>query len=178
MIALTSDVAPWLATVTESLVHAVIEAKHLTGETLYRFDQRVVDRIQLEIEKAQSDIASLIEIDARGRVRIYRAMRLRANLISSMSPGDGLGESWSFSRLGAHSYDATGSGDGYSFQATLHPDTIHWPATFAMWSSGVGECRLMAKADISLERIETGAGELVRPDLIKKLFKVRGRIGH
>jgi hypothetical protein len=104
-------------------------------------------------------------------------MRLRSDQASSLSPGNALGESWSFSKLGAYSYDATGPGDGFIFQANVDPDTIHWPATFAMWSSGEGKRRLTGKAEIVLERIESEGGGIVRPDLMGKHFNVRGRIG-
>jgi hypothetical protein len=61
-----------LVTVTATLVEAVIEAKILTGESLYRFNQKVPHTVVGEIEKAQADIASFIELDADGKVRIYR----------------------------------------------------------------------------------------------------------
>jgi len=162
----------WLEADPQDILDDVIDAKILSGEDVDPASERIRRRVIEEIVRAQQDIRSEFTTSEDGRVLVHRAVVLDDDGVADLSPGQGLGESWAFSRTGAHPYDAVRKGRTVVVSGLVRPDDIYGPFVLAMWSSGEGEARLRRQAEIEIVGIEAkGLGE-VREDLKGTVFGV------
>lgn len=150
----------------QDLLDDVLDAKELSGESLDPSSPRVRQSVLKEIAAAQAAIRRVASPGPAGRIAVHRAMVLGGEALAALAPGCGLGESWAFDRRGAHPYDATRRGQVVVLSGTVDPDDVAWEFVLAMWSSGEGEARLKASAEIEIVAVSTARGEPLRPDLV------------
>jgi len=163
----------WLDADPDDILDDVIEAKILAGEDVDPSDARTRKRVADEIVRAQRSIRLEIRHAGDGRILVHRALVLDDDAIASLSPGQGLGESWAFSEAGAHPYDAVRrSRTAVVVSGLIHPDDIMGPFVLAMWSSGEGEARLRRQAEIEIVGMRAKGLGAVREDLNGTSFGV------
>jgi hypothetical protein len=162
----------WLSSDPDDLLDEVVEAKILSGEDIDASSERVRKRVLDEIALAQRNIRAETTVAADGRILLHRALVLDDAAIASLSPGQGLGESWAFSELGAHPYDSVRRGRTVIVSGLVHPDDVFGPFVLAMWSSGEGEARLRRQAEIEIIRLVAKGTVELREDLKGTVFGV------
>lgn len=166
---------PALTAEPEDILDDIIFAKEMTGETLDDAnEERMRARICREIQNAQKALRPMI--GENGLLRVWRAMKLEDGDLHNLAAGDGLGECWSWTDAGAHTYYG-GRGRTFVFEASVPESDVDWLATLAMHSSGEGEIRLRTDAEFTLTRLRERLGPSkygpdLRQDLAGEIFHV------
>jgi hypothetical protein len=138
------DISHHLPLPVEDHVDELVWTRSLHGEDL---DDTSGATRRMVVEDARLAVADIVEFavpEGDGRLRIWRAVRTEASA-EDLDMDAVAGESWSFTRSGAHPYVGT-RGWTVVAEALVDPGDVQWMVTVAMWSSGEGECRLARDA--------------------------------
>lgn len=159
----------WLEADPDEILDEIIHARQLAGEDLDETSGKVRAMVRRDIASSQKDISMAISETDCG-LAVFRAMTLRPDDLDGFE-ARGLGDCWAFDRLGAFTYDGRRSDTEIIIEARVSPDDVVWPMVIGMWSSGEGEARLDARANVTINEMRTRNGDPVREDLGSILVK-------
>lgn len=159
----------WLTAYPDDIVDIIAYARQLAGEDIDETSAATRLMVSKDIARFQKQFSSEVAITYDGGIAVYRAVVIPEADLAVLEER-GLGESWSFSRAGAHPYDRPRTGMEVIIAGEVVEDDINWPMVVGMWSSGEGEARLKNDAVVRILSISTKQGSPLREDLVGTLL--------